>query len=44
MIAAALCALLLGLGSLLLVSSAAPSLVWPFSDDPEVLSLAAPML
>jgi MATE family, multidrug efflux pump len=43
MIAAALCALLLGLGSLLLVFGAA-SLVWPFSDDPEVLSLAAAML
>jgi MATE family multidrug resistance protein len=43
MIAAGLCALLLGLGSLLLVFGAA-FLVWPFSDDPEVLSLAAAML
>jgi MATE family multidrug resistance protein len=43
MIAAALAAIILGLGSLLLVFGAA-SLVWPFSDDPEVLSLAAAML
>ncbi|HYI49504.1 MAG TPA: MATE family efflux transporter [Allosphingosinicella sp.] len=43
MIAAALAAIILGLGSLLLVFGAS-SLVWPFSDDPEVLSLAAAML
>ncbi|HEV7659079.1 MAG TPA: MATE family efflux transporter [Allosphingosinicella sp.] len=43
LIAAALAALLLGLISLLLVF-AAPSLVRPFSDDLEVLTLAAPML
>ena len=43
MIAAALAALLLGLISLLLVF-AAPALVWPFSDDPRVLGLAALML
>jgi MATE family multidrug resistance protein len=43
MTAAALAALLLGLISLLLVF-AAHALVWPFSDDPEVLGLAALML
>lgn len=43
LIAAALAALMLGLISLLLVF-AAPILVWPFSDDPAVLSLAALML
>ncbi|MEA3013978.1 MAG: multidrug resistance protein family [Sphingomonadales bacterium] len=43
MIAAGLCALLLGLGSLLLVFGAS-FLVWPFSDDPQVLSLTAAML
>jgi multidrug resistance protein, MATE family len=43
MIAAAIAALLLGLISLLLVF-AAPALVWPFSDDPAVLTLAATML
>jgi MATE family multidrug resistance protein len=43
MTAAALAATLLGLISLLLVS-AATALVWPFSDDPEVLGLAALML
>ncbi len=43
MLAAALCAALLATISLLLVL-AAPLLVWPFSDDPEVLGLAALML
>jgi MATE family multidrug resistance protein len=43
MTAAGLAALLLGLISLLLVF-AAHALVWPFSDDPEVLGLAALML
>lgn len=43
MIAAALAAGLLGLISLVLVFFA-PALVWPFSDDPEVLALAALML
>lgn len=43
LIAGALAAIILGLGSLLLVFGAS-SLVWPFSDDPEVLSLAAAML
>ena len=43
MIAAALAAGLLGLISLVLVLFA-PALVWPFSDDPEVLALAALML
>jgi MATE family multidrug resistance protein len=43
MIAGGLCALLLGLISLLLVF-AAHVLVWPFSDDPGVLALAASML
>ena len=43
MLAAALCAALLALISLVLVI-AAPILVWPFSDDPEVLALAALML
>ena len=43
MIAGGLCALLLGLISLLLVF-AAHLLVWPFSDDPDVLALAALML
>lgn len=43
MLAAALAALLLGLISLILVF-AARALVWPFSDDPAVLGLAAPML
>jgi MATE family multidrug resistance protein len=43
MLAAGLAALLLGLISLLLVF-AAQALVWPFSDDPAVLGLAAPML
>jgi MATE family multidrug resistance protein len=41
--AGTLAAILLGLISLLLVF-AAPALVWPFSDDPEVLRLAALML
>jgi MATE family multidrug resistance protein len=43
MIAATLAAALLGSISLLLVF-AAPALVWPFSDDPAVLGLAALML
>ena len=43
MIAGGLAALLLGAFSLLLVF-AAPALVWPFSDDPLVLGLAASML
>jgi MATE family multidrug resistance protein len=43
MIAAALAALLLGLVSLALVFGA-PVLVLPFSDDPQVLALAASML
>jgi multidrug resistance protein, MATE family len=43
LIAGGLAALLLGLISLLLVF-AAPALVWPFSDDPRVLPLAALML
>ncbi|HYD13467.1 MAG TPA: MATE family efflux transporter [Allosphingosinicella sp.] len=43
MLAATLCAGLLALISLLLVSASAV-LVWPFSDDPEVLALAALML
>jgi MATE family multidrug resistance protein len=43
MIAGTLAALLLGVISLLLVF-AAPALVWPFSDDPQVLGLAALML
>jgi MATE family multidrug resistance protein len=43
MIAATLAAALLGLISLFLVF-AAPALVWPFSNDPEVLRLAALML
>jgi MATE family multidrug resistance protein len=43
MIAGTLAAALLGLISLLLVF-AAPVLVWPFSDDPAVLALAALML
>ncbi len=43
MIAGGLAALILGLSSLLLVFAARP-LVWPFSDDPEVLRLAAAML
>jgi MATE family multidrug resistance protein len=43
LIAAALAGLLLGAVSLLLVLFA-PSLVWPFSDDPEVRLLAASML
>lgn len=43
MIAGALAALILGASSLLLVFAAEP-LVWPFSDDPEVLRLAAAML
>ncbi|HVQ07262.1 MAG TPA: MATE family efflux transporter [Allosphingosinicella sp.] len=43
LIAAALAGLLLGAVSLLLVFFA-PSLVWPFSDDPEVRALAAAML
>jgi MATE family multidrug resistance protein len=42
-IAGGLCAALLGLISLLLVF-AANALVWPFSNDPEVLALAALML
>jgi MATE family multidrug resistance protein len=43
LIAGGLAALLLGLISLLLVF-AAPALVWPFSNDPKVLPLAALML
>jgi MATE family multidrug resistance protein len=43
LIAAVIAALLLGLISLLLVF-AAPLLVWPFSNDPRVLALAAAML
>ena len=43
MIAAGLCAALLGAISLVLVF-AASLLVWPFSDDPQVLALAASML
>jgi MATE family multidrug resistance protein len=43
LIAGGLCAALLGLISLLLVF-AANALVWPFSNDPEVLALAALML
>jgi len=43
LIAGALAAVILGAGSLLLVL-AAPQLVWPFSDDPEVLALASSML
>lgn len=43
LIAGALAAIILGLGSLLLVF-AAEGLVWPFSDDRSVLALAASML
>src|SRR3982751_2278945 len=43
MIAAGLCAALLALISLVLVF-AASALVWPFSNDPQVLGLAAAML
>jgi multidrug resistance protein, MATE family len=43
LIAGGLAAIVLGLGSLILVFAAEP-LVWPFSDDREVLSLAASML
>jgi MATE family multidrug resistance protein len=43
MIAGGLAALILGAASVLLVLEAEP-LVWPFSDDPQVLSLAATML
>ena len=43
LIAGGLCALLLAFFSLLLVFAATP-LVWPFSDDPAVLMLAASML
>ena len=44
MIAAGLCAGLLALLISLLLVFAAPALVWPFSDDPAVLALAAVML
>jgi multidrug resistance protein, MATE family len=43
LIAGGLCAVLLAFFSLLLVFAATP-LVWPFSDDPAVLALAAAML
>ena len=43
LIAGGLAAIILGLGSLLLVF-ASEALVWPFSDDRSVLSLAASML
>jgi MATE family multidrug resistance protein len=43
MIAAGLCAAILALLSALMVAFAG-ELVWPFSDDPEVLALAASML
>ncbi|HTU09365.1 MAG TPA: MATE family efflux transporter [Allosphingosinicella sp.] len=43
MVAAGLAAALLAAISLVLVF-AAPAFVWPFSDDPDVLALAAPML
>jgi multidrug resistance protein, MATE family len=43
LIAGGLASILLGLGSLLLVWEA-EALVWPFSDDPQVIALAASML
>jgi len=43
LIAAGLAGIILGAGSLLLVFAATP-LVWPFSDDPAVVALAASML